>query len=190
MCSIPCWILFIWEALGWKFCIFVLIHALPTRGRSLSLKWLAGCIYKVFRWFLAISGLLCAPVWPVEVTGLTGWGHWFDRSECWSCAHVGHRSDLWWCPVWPVWAEVLCTCWAPVWPVVVPGLTGVSWSCCSCPVFQVVCMHSSRGRCIGSGGAYMCVGGSLCGFYIFVLVVCALCLSFVLSRMCRAIALA
>jgi hypothetical protein len=27
------------EALGWKFCIFGLIHALPTRGRSLSSKW-------------------------------------------------------------------------------------------------------------------------------------------------------
>jgi hypothetical protein len=31
--------------------------------------------------------------------------------------------------------------------------------------------------------------GALCGFSSFVLVVCALCLSFVLSRMCRAIAL-
>jgi hypothetical protein len=27
------------------------------------------------------------------------------------------------------------------------------------PCFQVVCMHSSRGRCIGSGGACMCAGG-------------------------------
>jgi hypothetical protein len=50
------------------------------------------------------------------------------------------------------------------------------------PYFQVVCMHSSRGR-IGSGGA-------LCGFSSFALVVCALCLSFVLSWMCRAVALA
>jgi hypothetical protein len=30
--------------------------------------------------------------------------------------------------------------------------------------FQVVCMHSSRGRCIGLGGACMCAGGALCGF--------------------------
>jgi hypothetical protein len=29
--------------------------------------------------------------------------------------------------------------------------------------FQVVCMHSSRWRCIGSGGACMCAGGALCG---------------------------
>jgi hypothetical protein len=27
------------------------------------------------------------------------------------------------------------------------------------PCFQLVCMHSSRGSCIGSGGACMCAGG-------------------------------
>jgi hypothetical protein len=58
------------------------------------------------------------------------------------------------------------------------------------PYFQVVCMHSSRGRCIGSGGACMCAGGALCGFSSFVSVVCVLCMSFALSRMCQAIALA
>jgi hypothetical protein len=31
------------------------------------------------------------------------------------------------------------------------------------PCFQLVCMHSSRGRCIGSGGACMCAEGALCG---------------------------
>jgi hypothetical protein len=36
----------------------------------------------------------------------------------------------------------------------------------------------------------MCAGGALCGFSIFGLVVRALCLSIVLSRMCRVIALA
>jgi hypothetical protein len=36
----------------------------------------------------------------------------------------------------------------------------------------------------------MCVGGALCGFSSFGLAVCALCLSIVLSRMCRAVALA
>jgi hypothetical protein len=41
------------------------------------------------------------------------------------------------------------------------------------PCFQLVCMHSSKGRCIGSGGACMCAGGALCGFSSFVLVVCA-----------------
>jgi hypothetical protein len=38
------------------------------------------------------------------------------------------------------------------------------------PCFQVVCMHSSRGRCIGSGGACMCAGGAFCGFSSFGLV--------------------
>jgi hypothetical protein len=36
----------------------------------------------------------------------------------------------------------------------------------------------------------MCAGGALCVFSRFGLVVCALCLSIVLSRMCRAVALA
>jgi hypothetical protein len=58
------------------------------------------------------------------------------------------------------------------------------------PCFQLVCMHSFRGRCIGSGGACICAGGALCGLSSFVLVVCAPCLSFVLSRMCRAVVLA
>jgi hypothetical protein len=58
------------------------------------------------------------------------------------------------------------------------------------PCFQVVCTHSSSGRCIGSEGACMCAEGALCGFSSFVSVVCALSLSFVLSRMCRAVALA
>jgi hypothetical protein len=52
------------------------------------------------------------------------------------------------------------------------------------PCFQVVCLHLSRGSCIGSGGACMCAGGAFCGFPSFDLVVCARCLSFVLSRMC------
>jgi hypothetical protein len=29
---------------------------------------------------------------------------------------------------------------------------------------QVVCIHSSRGSCIGSRGACICAGGALCGF--------------------------
>jgi hypothetical protein len=52
------------------------------------------------------------------------------------------------------------------------------------PCFHLVGMHSSRGRCIGSGGACMCAGGGLCGCSSFAFVVCALCLSFALSRMC------
>jgi hypothetical protein len=36
----------------------------------------------------------------------------------------------------------------------------------------------------------MCARGALCGFSSFGLVVCALCLSIVLFRMCRVVALA
>jgi hypothetical protein len=50
-------------------------------------------------------------------------------------------------------------------------------------------MHSSRGTSIGSGGACMCAGGLFVVFG-FGLVVSALCLSIVLSRMCRAVAFA
>jgi hypothetical protein len=51
-------------------------------------------------------------------------------------------------------------------------------------------MHLSSGSCIGSRGACMCARGSSLWFSSFGLVVCALCLSIVLSEMCRAVALA
>jgi hypothetical protein len=120
MCSILCWILSIWQALGCIFCIFGLIHALSTRGRSLSLFWLLDASRRFSSGFEPFSGSVA---------------HRSDRSECWSCAHVEHRSDR----------------------------SELSW--CNCSVFhQVVCMHSFRGSCIGSGGACMCAGGALCGF--------------------------
>jgi hypothetical protein len=77
------------------------------------------------------------------------------------------------------------------------GLTGgvdrSDWSglsCCSYPVVKwcFACIHP--GNCIGLGGACMCAGGALCGFLSFGLEVCTLCLSIVLSRMCRAVTLA
>jgi hypothetical protein len=55
--------------------------------------------------------------------------------------------------------------------------------------FEEVCMHSSRGSCIGSGGLHVCRGSSL-WFSSFGLVFCALCSSLFLSRLCRAVALA
>jgi hypothetical protein len=161
MCSILCWILSIWEALVWIYLHFCLIHALSTRGRSLSLFWATECIWKIFRWFRAISRLWCAPVGPDEVTGLT------DQSA--SPVHMLHT-----------------------------GLTsGVDWSdrselsWCSCSVFfkWLACIRPG-GSCIGSGGACMCARGALCGFSSFGLVVCVICLSIVLSQMCRAVALA
>jgi hypothetical protein len=74
--------------------------------------------------------------WALLCTGLTSCDHRSDQSEWWSCAHVEHRSDRWCQLVWPIRAELmqlLCFC-------------------------QVVCMHSSRGSCIGLGGACMCAG--------------------------------
>jgi hypothetical protein len=72
MCSILCWFLSIWEALGWIFGNSGLIHAFSTRGISLSWFWATECIWKVFRWFRAFPGLCVSQVWPVMVTGLTG----------------------------------------------------------------------------------------------------------------------
>jgi hypothetical protein len=94
-----------------------------------------------------------------------------------------HRSDWSRSLVWPVRVLVLCTCWAPVRLVVVTGLTDESWVVAAA-LFQVVsCLHWFR------GSLHVCRGSSL-WFLSFGLVVCALCLSFVLSRMCRAVALA
>jgi hypothetical protein len=53
------------------------------------------------------SQVVSSHFWALLCTGLTGRGHRSNRSECWSCAHVGHRSDRWWWPVWPVWAKVV-----------------------------------------------------------------------------------
>jgi hypothetical protein len=76
-----------------------------------------------------------------------------------------HRSDRSMSPVWPVRVLVLFTCCTPVWPVVLTGLTGQGWVVAAA-LFQVVfCMHSSRGSCIGSGGACMCAGGSSLWFF-------------------------
>jgi hypothetical protein len=44
------------------------------------------------------------------------------------------------------------------------GLTGQTKAEVAAPFCDVVHMHSSRGSCIGSGGACMCVRVALCGF--------------------------
>jgi hypothetical protein len=89
--------------------------------------------------------------WALCVTGLIG-GHRSDRSECWPCSYVEHWSDRWWWLVWPVRSklmQLLC-------------------------FLQVVCMHSSRGSCIGSRGACMCAGGALCAFVLWFGGLCSL----------------
>jgi hypothetical protein len=70
------------------------------------------------------------------------------------------------------------------------GLTGQSRADAAALFFQLVCMHSSRGELHWfRGSLHVCRGISLWSSS-FGLVVCALCLSIVLSRMCRAVALA
>jgi hypothetical protein len=92
-----------------------------------------------------------------------------------------HRSDRLRSPVWPVKVLVLCTCST--------GLTGQTWA-------DVAALFSSSGlHAFVQGELHwfrgsMCARGALCGFSSFGLVVCALCLSIVLPRMCRVVALA
>jgi hypothetical protein len=158
MCSIVCWILSIWEALGWIFSHFWLDSCIANKGEKFELEMAA---------FRRFSG----GFEPFLGSGV-------------------HRSDRSRSPVWPVWVLILSTCCTPVWPVVLIGLTGQGWGVAAALFLVVSCMHSSRGSCIGSGGACMCAGGALCGFSSFGLVVCAFCLSIVLSQMCRVVALA
>jgi hypothetical protein len=137
MCRILCSILSIWEALGWIFRIFGLIHALSSRGEVWACFGLLSAFRRFSGGFEPFLGSVChrsdrswSPVWLVRVL---------------PCSHVGYRSDRWWWPVWPVRVELMqLLCF-----------------------HQVVCMHSSRGSCIGSGGACMCAGGALCGFRAF-----------------------
>jgi hypothetical protein len=68
-----------------------------------------------------------------------------------------------------------------------PGLGEQIFALCCIPVLH--CCISSGGVCFSSGSLHMCRGSSLwCSS--FGSVVCTLCLSMVLSQMCRAVALA
>jgi hypothetical protein len=157
MCSILCWILSIWEALG---CIFFQILAWFMHCQQRGEVWACFGLLNTFGRF---SGDFEPFLGSVCHRSDRSWSpvHRSNRSEGWSCSHVEHRSDWWWRPVWPVRAELMqLLCF-----------------------HQVVCMHSSR------GSLHVCRGSSL-WFSSFGLVVCALCLSIVLSRMCRAVALA
>jgi hypothetical protein len=63
-------------------------------------------------------------------------------------------------------------------------------SCCSCLVSSGVLHAFVQGELHWFRGSLHVCRGALSGFSSFGLVVCAFCLSFVLSRMCRAVALA
>jgi hypothetical protein len=113
--------------------------------------WLDSCIVikgekfeHVLGYWMHLEGfqVVLSHFWALLHTGLTGGGHRSNRSECWPCSHVAHQSDLWCWPIWPVRAELMQLLY----------------------FLQVVCMHSSRGSCIGSGGVCMCATGALCGF--------------------------
>jgi hypothetical protein len=112
-----------------------------------------------FELFLSSGSFQMESAWSVRYTGLTG---------------------------------VVPRCWA----ILSTSLTGEvdrsnrsdqGWS--SCSVCEVVCMHSFKGSCFGSG-EHACVQEGSLWFSSFGLVVCTLCLSIVLSRMCWAVALA
>jgi hypothetical protein len=77
--------------------------------RSSRLKvlhfWLDSCIVNKgekfeleMAYWMHLEGfqVVSSHFWALVCTGLTDRGHRSDRSECWSCAHVGHRSDRWW----------------------------------------------------------------------------------------------
>jgi hypothetical protein len=103
---------------------------------------------------------------------------------------VVHQSDRLRSPVWPVRVLALFTCCAPVWSAVSTSLTGQSWADAAA-LFSLSGLHAFvQGELHWfRGSLHMCRGSSL-WFSSFGLVDCALCLSIVLSRMCRAVALA
>jgi hypothetical protein len=81
-----CWILSIWEALGWNIPNFGLIHALLIRGDVWACFVLLNAFGGCSGGFEPFLGSVCHR--------LTGHGHRSDLSEGWSCSH--------WAPVWPV----------------------------------------------------------------------------------------
>jgi hypothetical protein len=114
----------------------------------------------VSSYFWALAVSQVSSAWPVRGTGLTR-----VVPRCWAILSTGltgegDRSD-WWELSW-------CSC-------------SVSWG--GSHAFVQGELHWFR------GSLHVCMGSSL-WLSSFGLVVCALCLSFVLSRMCRAVALA
>jgi hypothetical protein len=98
---------------------------------------------------------------------LTGEGHRYDRCSSQVLGDLVHQFDRWGWPVWSVRAELmqlLCFFW---------------WFACIFP-----------GGVALVQGELACVQGELFLVFKLWLVICALCLSIGLSRMCRAVALA
>jgi hypothetical protein len=131
MCSILCWILSIWEALGCIFCILGFDSCIVNKGEKFE--------HVLVYWMhLESFQVVSSHFWALCAIGLTGCCHWSDRSEGRPCSHVAHRSDRWWWPIWSVKAELMqLLCF-----------------------HQVVCMHSFRGVALVQG-ELACVHGEL-----------------------------
>jgi hypothetical protein len=67
---------------------FWLDSCIANKGEKFELVMASWAHIEVFQ---VVSSLF----WALLCTGLTGEGHRSDRCECWSCAHVRHRSDRW-----------------------------------------------------------------------------------------------
>jgi hypothetical protein len=128
----------------WTFPNIALIHALATMGRWLCKK----CYWMYLEGFRVVSSHLWALVVPRWSSA------WLVEGTV--LTSVGVRTCAMWCT----------------------GLTGEvywiqNWAGTAILFCENVCMHSSRGSCIGSGGACMCVVGALFGFrgldWLFVL---------------------
>jgi hypothetical protein len=163
MCSILCWILFIWEALGWIFGILAWFMHCQQGGEV----WAWNGLLHAFRRFPSGFELfLSSGSFPGGI-GLTGEGRRSDRCSSQMLGDIAHRSDWWGWPVLPVRAELLQL------------LYFMRWFACIRPGE----LHWFR------GSLHVCRGSSL-WFPSFGVVVCTLCLTIVLSRMCRAVTLA
>jgi hypothetical protein len=154
-----------------KFLHFWLDSCIANKGEKFELE-LSCCthvegfqVVSIYFWARAISQV--ASAWPVRSTGLTG-----VVPRCWVILSTdltgegdrSDRSELSW-----------CSC---------------SVSCGRLHAFIHRELHWFRGSLhVCRGSLHVCRGSSLwCSS--FCLVVCTLCLSIVLSRMCRAVALA
>jgi hypothetical protein len=131
VCSTLCWIFSIWEALGWNYPNFGLIHTCQQGGEV----WACFSLLNAFR----------------------GCSSGFEPF----LGFVGHRSDRSRSPVWPVSVLALFRCWALVWPVRWSGLTGQSKAGVAALFHEVVCIHSSREVALVQGSLNVCRGSSL-----------------------------
>jgi hypothetical protein len=152
MCSILCWILSIWEALGCIFLYFWIDSCIVNKGEKFEHD-LTCCMPSGFELFLSLGSF------PGGI-GLTDEGHRFDRCSPQVLGDLVHRSDR---------SELSCC--------------NCSVSCGGLHAFVQGELHWFR------RSLHVC-RGALCGFSSFGLVVYALCLSIVLSRMCWAVTLA